>query len=1759
MKNKKHVWKRILASALSMFLAVGTLEGSLMQVKAENHNHETFTAWTNTSSMPQTAGSYYLTTDVQLSQSAWSVPQGTVNLCLNGHTITQTSQSVGVISVSSGAELNLYDEENQGKITGGEASKGGGVYVRGTFTMNGGNITENTATYNHTDGSGGGVCVSEGTFTMNGGLISKNEVVDANGGGVVVRDGGTFLMAGGKITENMAGTNRGQRRCGGGVYVSANAKFTMSDGEISNNRANNSGGGVNLDGTFTMNGGTISGNIAISELKAEGGGGIANGGTFIMNGGTVSGNKAKYGGGVLYSTWSSNPMTFSGNPVIKDNIDNNDAANNLYLMAKKIITIKDELAEGADIGVSVDESQTSNVIDITGVNNGNYSKYFHSDNSSNSIKNSNNVVQVMLGNVDIAPFEGEGTVQAPYQISSKEDLEELKKLVNEGTDYANKHFILTEDIDLQGGAQKPWTAIGTEDHPFTGSFDGDGHTVKNLYVSAPTEDNQGLFGVNSGTIKNLTVEGSVSGKDNIGGIAGTNKKEGTIQNCTTDVIVDGENNVGGIVGKNEGTVTGCTNKGSVTGSGTGVGGVAGSNNGTLENDRNTASVNGKDNVGGITGTNGENGKVIGCINSGDVTGEEGAQPGAVIGNNQNPGADSVKDDYYQKTDTVNKDLTGIGKGTGAGSDPAGITSGEKELPDTESGDQVADARKAIQEALEGMTVSNDTTEDSLQTVMEKALADAGLTGVTVRIDDFAKTEATIEAAGSVSAKIIISSGMVSDELDIAKTISMLPSTGPVDEVKKKIDAIGEVTSENAGSKKDLIEEAREAYDKLTEDQKDLITPEDKKKLTDAEKNYDNVTGGHNQEQADKATEKIDAIPSPVKNDEETKKKLEEAQEAYDSLTTTQKDMVSQDSKDKLEESEQTYNKLVADDVKGKIDAIGTVTPENVLDKKELIEDAREAYDKLTEDQKELLDSSAEKKLTDAEKILGGAVGGEDQAAVDRVIEKINAIPSPMKNDKDAQKKLTDARDAYDKLTETQKAIMPETYKKKLEDAEKEYNELVSAEVKEKIDAIGTVTPENVTDKKELITDARDAYNELSKEQQELINPSELKKLTDAEKLYDDAAGGYNQAAADRAKEKIDAIPSPVKNDEDMKIKLEDARDAYDNLTETQKDMLPEASKKKLEDAEKEYNKLVTDEVKEKIDAIGEVTSENVLSKKDLIEDGRSAYDKLNESQKELIDPSEKKKLTDAEKIYDEATGGHNQEEADKVADKIDAIPEQVGNDEETKQKIEDAKDAYDSLTGAQKDMVPEDSKNKLEESEEDYNKLAAEDVKKKIEEIGEVTPENVISKKDLIEEARKAYDDLNEKQKELISPSEKKKLTGAEKIYDDVTGGYQQAEADKVKEKIDAIPVPVTAGWDTKGKIEEARKAYDALTGTQKDMVPQEVQKKLENAEKDYRSQVSGADEAAVQNVIIKINDIGIVIKTDACAQKIKDARDSYNALTGLQKNLMPPDILKKLTDAETAYAVLPDGDGTAQKPALPPEKQKQIDNIAEKLGVSKETAEKIQSIAEKLGVEPETLLLTDSSFTSSNSESDLKGSQFSRLQAKAVKTTTKKVTLKWKKIKGADGYLVYGVGCGKGKLKLLKTIKKSSQTTYNHTKVKKGKPYRYVIRAYKIVDGRKITISASKMIHIFTEGGKYGNSKTVKLKKSKVTVKKGKTLKISAKEIKKNKPLRKHRALCYESSNKKVATVTKKGVIRGKAKGTCKIYVYTQSGIYKTVKVTVK
>ena len=220
-------------------------------------------------------------------------------------------------------------------------------------------------------------------------------------------------------------------------------------------------------------------------------------------------------------------------------------------------------------------------------------------------------------------------------------------------------------------------------------------------------------------------------------------------------------------------------------------------------------------------------------------------------------------------------------------------------------------------------------------------------------------------------------------------------------------------------------------------------------------------------------------------------------------------------------------------------------------------------------------------------------------------------------------------------------------------------------------------------------------------------------------------------------------------------------------------------------------------VKELIDAIGEVT----LESGDAIDAARTAYDKLPEAKKALVDNYEK--LTAAEEAY---TALVDAAAAKAVDDLIDAIGEVTL---ESGDAIKAARAAYDALTDTQKELVK--NYEKLTAAEEAYTALvdaaAAKAVDDLIDAIGEVTLESG----DAIKAARAAYDALTDTQKELVKNYEK--LTAAEEAY---TALVDAAAAKAVDDLIDAIGEVTLESGDA---IKAARAAYDALTDTQKELV----------------------------------------------------------------------------------------------------------------------------------------------------------------------------------------------------------------------------------------------------------------------------------------------------------------------------------------------------
>ena len=179
------------------------------------------------------------------------------------------------------------------------------------------------------------------------------------------------------------------------------------------------------------------------------------------------------------------------------------------------------------------------------------------------------------------------------------------------------------------------------------------------------------------------------------------------------------------------------------------------------------------------------------------------------------------------------------------------------------------------------------------------------------------------------------------------------------------------------------------------------------------------------------------------------------------------------------------------------------------------------------------------------------------------------------------------------------------------------------------------------------------------------------------------------------------------------------------------------------------------------------------------------------------------------------------------------------------------------------------------------------------------------------------------------------------------------------------------------------------------------------------------------------------------------------------------------------------------------------------------------------------------------------------------LSTSGKNITVKWSKVPGADGYVIYGSKCGtpNSKVKAIKVIKKGSTTSWIDKNKKPGACYKYYVKAYKLIDGKRAYIKKSAWVHAVVRGGKYTNIKKLKTV-SALTLKKGTKKMLTIKkyyEDPKKTAIKHMTALRFTTTNKKVATVTSSGIVKAKGKGSCYIYVTAYSGAYTKVRVTVK
>ena len=242
---------------------------------------------------------------------------------------------------------------------------------------------------------------------------------------------------------------------------------------------------------------------------------------------------------------------------------------------------------------------------------------------------------------------GDGTSENPYQIATPEQLVLLAQQTNNGTG-GDACYILTNDIDLEGNIGFLWTPIGKDPYYFTGVFDGNNHTIKNMHSNDKLKS--GFFGGTKGAvIKNINftdaqVSASPDYSDLTNAMAGTVAAHAintSIYNCDVEGKVSTTAwYCGGIIGRSLATtdfhdlvlIKDCINRAYVAGM-LNNGGIVGFSEGSvynfiIENCENHGNIDG-DFIGGIMG-DGEGFMIINCRNYGQV-GIKGSFPSTTAG------------------------------------------------------------------------------------------------------------------------------------------------------------------------------------------------------------------------------------------------------------------------------------------------------------------------------------------------------------------------------------------------------------------------------------------------------------------------------------------------------------------------------------------------------------------------------------------------------------------------------------------------------------------------------------------------------------------------------------------------------------------------------------------------------------------------------------------------------------------------------------------------------------------------------------------------------------------------------------------------------------------------------------------------------------------------------------------------------------------------------------------------------------------------
>ena len=368
---------------------------------------------------------------------------------------------------------------------------------------------------------------------------------------------------------------------------------------------------------------------------------------------------------ILIASTGGNDLT--GDSVSATAIQNNLETTNVHLQATNNITVNQNITWSTDKQLKLEANNINVNATINNTNSTNGGVYFQASNTTNNVVFDTNG-KVVVNNV----------YQMQWMNTALNGKYELGSDIDAG---------VTTDTAKWGA--EGFNPIGDYSNRFTGTFDGLGFAISNLYINRPDTDFVGLFGyTNNATIKNIGLKyvditggtytgalvvvndkgtisnsyssGIVRGISYVGGLVGFNTYDGTITNSYATGSVNGNSEVGGFVGYNRyGTITNSYATGSVTGT-IKVGGLMGINDyGTITNSYATGTANGNDNVGGLVGLN-YDGTIINSYASGTANGNTNV--GGLVGLNIFGGG-TISNSFYDKTKNPNSNVLGIGKTT----------------------------------------------------------------------------------------------------------------------------------------------------------------------------------------------------------------------------------------------------------------------------------------------------------------------------------------------------------------------------------------------------------------------------------------------------------------------------------------------------------------------------------------------------------------------------------------------------------------------------------------------------------------------------------------------------------------------------------------------------------------------------------------------------------------------------------------------------------------------------------------------------------------------------------------------------------------------------------------------------------------------------------------------------------------------------------------------------------------------------------------